>query len=142
LGREFDVVVCADILEHLPSPEELLAAIHKWLKPGGVLLVSLPNVANITVRLSLLLGRFSYAERGILDRTHLRFFTKRTARALLEDAGFRVNRIVPSAMPAELAVRALGHFPLRGVSRGSLSAAARLWPSLFGYQFLLEATPR
>jgi 2-polyprenyl-3-methyl-5-hydroxy-6-metoxy-1,4-benzoquinol methylase len=65
----FDVVVCADLLEHLPRPEALLARIHDWLRPGGTLLVSVPNVANVTVRASLLAGRFSYSDRGILDRT-------------------------------------------------------------------------
>ena len=89
----FDVVVCGDVLEHLPRPEALLGRIREWLAPGGTLLVSLPNVANVTVRAALLLGQFPYADRGILDRTHLRFYTRRSARRLLEDAGFRVERV-------------------------------------------------
>ena len=135
----FDVVVCADVLEHLPRPEELLERIRTWLAPGGVLLVSVPNVANVTVRAALLTGRFAYAERGILDRTHLRFFTRRSARELIESAGFRVRRIDATAMPYELAVAALGKPPLAGPVRGFASATARLWPTLFGYQFVLEA---
>ena len=90
-SQPFDAVVCADVLEHLARPEDLLARIHGWLRPGGTLLVSLPNVANVTVRAGLLLGRFPYAERGILDRTHLRFYTRRSARDLLTGAGFRVR---------------------------------------------------
>jgi 2-polyprenyl-3-methyl-5-hydroxy-6-metoxy-1,4-benzoquinol methylase len=138
-GAPFDVVVCADVLEHLPRPEELLARIRDWLRPGGTLLVSLPNVANVTVRASLLAGRFPYAERGILDRTHLRFYTRRSARALVEDAGFRIRDIEATAMPYELAVEALGRPPWRGLVRAFASGSARVWPTLFGYQFVLEA---
>ena len=138
-GAPFDVVVCADVLEHLPRPEELLERIRTWLVPGGTLLVSLPNVANVTVRAGLLLGRFPYAEKGILDRTHLRFYTRRSARDLLEGAGFRVRTIDATAMPYELAISALGRPPLAGPVRAFASGSARLWPTMFGYQFVLQA---
>ena len=111
------------------------------LKPDGVLLLSLPNVANVTVRLALLLGRFHYGSRGILDRTHLRFFTRATGRALLEESGYRVLSIDATAMPLELAFSALSRPPLAGLVRGTTLAAARLWPTLFGYQFVYEARP-
>jgi SAM-dependent methyltransferase len=137
--RPFDAVVCADVLEHLPRPEELLARIREWLRPGGTLLVSLPNVANITVRAALATGRFPYAERGILDRTHLRFYTRGSARALIAGAGFRIRGIDATAMPYELAAPALGRPPLRAPIRAFASASARVWPTLFGYQFVLEA---
>ena len=135
----FDVAVCADVLEHLPRPEELLARIQEWLAPGGLLLVSLPNIANVTVRAGLLLGRFPYAEKGILDRTHLRFYTRKSARRLLEEAGFRVLHVGATAMPYELAVPALGRGPLAGPVRAFASGTAKLWPTMFGYQFVLEA---
>lgn len=135
----FDAVVCADVLEHLPKPELLLARIRAWLKPGGTLFVSLPNVANVTVRAGLLLGRFPYADRGILDRTHLRFYTRSTAKNLIEKGGFRVRSVAATAMPYELALPALGRPPLAGAVRGFAAATARLWPTLFGYQFVIEA---
>jgi 2-polyprenyl-3-methyl-5-hydroxy-6-metoxy-1,4-benzoquinol methylase len=135
----FDVVVCADVLEHLARPERLLERIRSWLKPNGLLFASIPNVANISVRLSLLGGRFSYAERGILDRTHLRFYTSSTARQLLEDAHVRIRSVEPTAMPYELAVSALARPPLAPAVRLFARASARLWPTLFGYQFVLEA---
>lgn len=138
-SEPFDVVVCADVLEHLPRPEELLARIRRWLRPGGTLLVSLPNVANLTVRAAVLAGRFPYADRGILDRTHLRFYTRRSARALLADAGFRVRDDEATAMPYELAVPPLARGPWRAPVRAFANASARLWPTLFGYQFVLEA---
>ena len=140
--RQFDVVVCADILEHLSAPEELLDAIRGWLAPGGILLASIPNVANITIRLALLAGRFPYSDRGLLDRTHLRFYTRRSALRLVGDRGFDVKRVVATAMPVELALPFLGRLPLRPLSRSLTLAAARLWPTLFGYQFVVEAGVR
>ena len=137
----FDVIVAGDVLEHLPRPELLLGSVRRLLAPEGVLLLSLPNVANVTVRLGLLLGRFDYTSRGILDETHLRFFTRRTGRALLESTGYRVVRVEATAMPVELAFPALGRPPLAPLVRGGALLSARLWPTLFGYQFVFEAVP-
>jgi predicted TPR repeat methyltransferase len=137
----FDVIVAGDVLEHLPRPGDLLTALKPLLKSDGALLVSLPNVANVTVRASLLAGRFPYADRGILDRTHLRFYTRASARALLEDSGFRIAWETATAMPVELAVPALGRPPLAGPVRAGTRLFAHAWPTLFGYQFVFEATP-
>lgn len=137
----FDVVVAADILEHLPEPGQALDLLRPLLREGGLLLVSLPNVANVTVRLALLLGRFPRAERGILDRTHLGFFTRRTGRELLEAHGFRVVRETPTAMPVELALPLLGRPPLAAPVRAAAALLARAWPGMFGYQFVYEARP-
>ena len=138
-SRPFDVVVCADVLEHLPEPDAVLARIRRWMAPDGVLLVSLPNVANVAVRLALLAGRFEYAETGILDRTHLRFYTRRSARRLVENAGFRIRSARATPIPAELAIPLLARPPLRAPARAIAAAAAAAWPTLFGYQFVLEA---
>ena len=135
----FDAVVCADVLEHLVRPEDVLDRIREWLKPGGILLASIPNVANISVRAALLLGRFQYAHRGILDRTHVSFYTRSTARELLESRGFRVRAVEPTAMPYELAVPALGRPPWRGPVRAAARLTSHGWPTLFGYQFVFEA---
>jgi 2-polyprenyl-3-methyl-5-hydroxy-6-metoxy-1,4-benzoquinol methylase len=131
--------VCADVLEHLARPETLLERIHGWLRPGGTLLVSLPNIANVSVRVSLLLGHFRYTDRGILDRTHLSFYTLASARHLLEGAGFEVQAAEPTAMPYELAIPALAKGPLGAPVRSFARLSARAWPSLFGYQFVFEA---
>jgi 2-polyprenyl-3-methyl-5-hydroxy-6-metoxy-1,4-benzoquinol methylase len=138
--RPFDVVVCADVLEHMASPEALLEKVRSWLKPDGLLLVSLPNIANVSVRAALLFGHFRYTERGILDRTHLSFYTQASARHLLQDAGFRVRTIEATAMPYELALPALARsaavrVPVRGIAR----LTAQAWPTMFGYQFVFEA---
>jgi len=140
--RPFDAIVFADVLEHLEDPGSMLRAARRWLRPEGTLLVSLPNVANLAVRLSLLAGRFEYADRGILDRTHLRFFTRRSARRTIEAAGFRITEVRATPVPAELAVPALARSPWRGAVRALCAATARLRPTLFGYQFVFVARPR
>ena len=92
----FDTILCLDVLEHLPDPWATIARLEAMLAPGGTLVVSLPNVRHYTVSLPLLFaGRWTYGDAEVLDRTHLRFFVKRTARALLEGAGLAINRVVP-----------------------------------------------
>ncbi len=135
----FDVIVAGDILEHLPRPEALMPRILSLLAPGGRLLLSVPNIANVTTRLALLVGRFEYSDRGILDRTHLRFFTRKSARTLLDSSGFRIVGEWATPMPVELAVPALSRPPLQGPGRAASSLLARVAPGLFGYQFVLEA---
>ena len=89
-GRRFDIVLFADVLEHLPDPLAVLRFYRRFLAPGGRVVISLPNVASWDRRLALLFGRFDYADAGIMDRTHLRFFTFRTAGILVREAGMTV----------------------------------------------------
>jgi 2-polyprenyl-3-methyl-5-hydroxy-6-metoxy-1,4-benzoquinol methylase len=96
----FDVVVAADVLEHLKDPVSVLRAAARLLKPDGWLVASIPNIAHGSVRLGLLGGQFpNDNELGLLDRTHLRFFTRETAERLLEDGGFAVARLVRQEKP-------------------------------------------
>jgi 2-polyprenyl-3-methyl-5-hydroxy-6-metoxy-1,4-benzoquinol methylase len=87
-GRQFDWIMAADVLEHSAEPDTALGFYRRFLKPDGRLIVSLPNVAVWDNRFRLLLGRFDYRDSGVMDRTHLRFFTFRTARELIVEAGF------------------------------------------------------
>ena len=87
----FDVILCGDVLEHLRDPELALGRLVQLVATTGQIIVSLPNVAHVSLRLQLLAGRFQYTERGILDRTHLHLYTYRRARALVERAGLRVE---------------------------------------------------
>ncbi len=89
-GR-FDCVVFADVLEHTIEPWTVLTAYRGALAPGGVVVVSIPNVAHWRVRAELLQGRFRYQAEGILDRSHLRFFDHEAARALLPRAGYELT---------------------------------------------------
>ncbi len=96
----FDLIVFSDILEHVNDPDAVLSAHLKLLKPGGRVLVSLPNVAIWNVRLELLFGRFEYQDTGTLDRTHVRFFNGKNFRRLLHSAGLREekSRITPGVL--------------------------------------------
>lgn len=88
----FDLILALDVLEHLVDPLSLLRQLVLQLAPGGSMIVSVPNVAHYSVVVPLLLRRrFAYADSGILDRTHLRFFVEDTAIALMNDAGLLVD---------------------------------------------------
>lgn len=87
LGEErFDAIIAADVLEHLRDPLKVVVALKKFLKPDGAFVISFPNVAHGSVRLSLLAGRFDYQDIGLLDSTHLRFFTRESFEELLDEA--------------------------------------------------------
>jgi len=86
-----DLILCLDVLEHLVNPWETIRRLDSLLKPGGLLIISVPNIRNYHILVDLAFkGKFSYTESGILDRTHLRFFTRASAIELAESAGARV----------------------------------------------------
>jgi O-antigen biosynthesis protein len=89
----FDVAVFGDVLEHIKNPWSVLQQVHYLLKEDGYVVASIPNIAHGAVRLALLQGKFEYANFGILDSTHLRFFTKDTVNQLFEDSGYAVTSI-------------------------------------------------
>lgn len=136
LGGPFDAVICGDVLEHLSDPLPVLRGLGRYVAPGGTVIVSVPNVAHLWVRLSLLIGRFEYEDRGILDRTHLRYFTRRTFLDLLARAGLRVSELAVTPVPLPLVVPDRLHGAwLSGVH--ALSArAAHCWKSGLAYQFV------
>src|SRR5262249_12773731 len=135
-GARFDRVMLLDILEHLPLPEDLLAEAKKVLAKDGKIVVSVPNVANITVRLALLFVRWEYTERGILDRTHLRFFTRKSARRFLEENGCKILDVRTTVMPVELVLGLSPTNPVMRAINGLLGIATRIAPRLLGYQFV------
>jgi 2-polyprenyl-3-methyl-5-hydroxy-6-metoxy-1,4-benzoquinol methylase len=138
-GRVFDYVVCSDVIEHLRNRTELLQSVRRYLKPEGRLLISTPNVALWFYRLSLLVGRFEYGPRGVLDETHVHLYTRSSFRRAVEKAGFRVLRERATALPFEVVFESTGRSRLvRGLA-GAYHLLARLWPELFAYQMLLEA---
>lgn len=125
--KSFDVILFGDILEHLKDPQNTLEKFKKYLKDDGFICISIPNIANWRIRLNLLFGKFEYTEDGLLDESHLRFFTKKTAEKLILDAGFRIIKFdvtpsLPLFIPGKVRYR-----------------IANLFPSLFGYQFLFAA---
>jgi SAM-dependent methyltransferase len=90
-GERFDAVVFADVLEHLREPAAVLRRVRPLVAEGGAVLASIPNVAHGSVRLALLGGEFRYREAGLLDRTHLRFFTRETVQDLFESSGYVIT---------------------------------------------------
>jgi len=88
--RTFDVILALDVLEHLQDPVHVLTKAVKHLNSTGIVVVSVPNITHGAIRLSLLQGRFEYADTGLLDRTHLRFFDRRGAERLMIDAGLAI----------------------------------------------------
>lgn len=123
--KSFDCIVLADILEHLRDPESLLKTVSKYLADDGVLIVSVPNVAFISIRISLGVGRFEYHEKGIMDKSHLHFFTLASFQKLIQDSGFQI-----------ISVR--GYINTRK-QLNFLDMLAKLFPTIFAYQFLLIA---
>jgi predicted TPR repeat methyltransferase len=136
-----DAIVLADVLEHLRDAPSLLRLVRNALSKDGHLFVSVPNIANITVRLGLLFGIFEYRERGILDNTHLRFYTLRTIRREIESAGFRIVAISGSSIPLRLIVSRHMPEPLLRLGERVLTMLTRMWKSLFAYQIIIVAVP-
>ncbi|WP_422931709.1 class I SAM-dependent methyltransferase [Singulisphaera sp. PoT] len=93
LQGPFDCVVCGDVLEHLRDPAGMLGRARGWLSPDGVLVASLPNARHHSVVNALLGGNWTYEAAGLLDETHLQFFTRRDMEDLFREAGFRVDRV-------------------------------------------------
>ena len=89
----FDCILCADILEHLINPENVLRKLRTLLNDNGVLITSLPNIRHIVPLLKILLDKLEYEESGVLDKTHLRFFTLHTMKKMFEETGFEIQRI-------------------------------------------------
>ncbi len=121
----FDIIVFADVLEHLRNPGAVLEKLKGHLKSDGYVLVSIPNIAFITARLNLLLGRFDYTEHGIMDRGHLRFFTLKTVKGLLVERGFRVVSVEGYNQVRDR------YFLLRPLGR--------LWKTLFATDLIIKA---
>jgi SAM-dependent methyltransferase len=142
LKGRFDVIVYGDILEHLRNPLDVFAGFNRYLRPNGLVIVSVPNFAHVWVRLNLLCGRFEYADRGILDRTHLRFFTLRSFQRFLQEAGLEWDEIIATPVPLLLAVPRRYHGGwLRGLHAVN-AVVARCWRTMFGFQFVAVAHPR
>ncbi|SRR5579883_263469 len=132
-------VVLADILEHLPYPEPALTGLLKrHIIPGTPTIISLPNIAHLYIRLGLLLGQFNYSDRGILDRTHLRFYTLRTAQQLCIDCQIQLQSIAVTPVPLPMVHPLFGEgqmlFPVHALS----AFLASLFKGLLAYQFILS----
>ncbi len=135
----YDIVVCADNLEHVRQPERLLRELHEMLAPGGVVIASVPNFGHWYARLRTLFGLFDYDHRGVLDNGHVRFFTRRGLMRRFERAGYIVVRQETTGLPLDVLSR--DRSELRRVVRGLDRRLIGMRPSLFGYQFVSMCEP-
>lgn len=139
-GEAFDVITCADILEHLHDPEALLRRLTGHLNPGGMLLASIPNAAHASLRLELLEGRFTYQDTGLLDRTHLHLFTHQAVRSIFGRAGYRVDELSYTFHDmADSVIRERLHRV--GLEATKHALAYLHTPEAAAYQFIIIARP-
>jgi SAM-dependent methyltransferase len=135
--QQFHYIVCADILEHLRQPGHLLEQLRGVMRPGAQLVASLPNSGNIYFRWQVALGRFPRHEQGLFDRTHLHFYTWDGWQQLFRESGFRMRSIEVTSVPFERAIA--GRRRLVRAAEWFSYRLARLWKTLFAYQFVVTA---
>ncbi len=138
LAADFDVIVAADVLEHLPAPAETLRLLAALLRPGGCLLASIPNVTHLSVVLSLAEGNFPRSREGLLDRTHVQFFGEADVLSLFRRANLAARvadrvRVEPGSTEFHSDLRALP---------GEVLAFLERNPNAETYQFIVRAVPR
>lgn len=139
VGSGFDIVLAADVLEHLVHPAMLVNQVREVLTPGGTAVFCVPNIGHWYPRMRTAFGRFDYDQRGILDATHLRFFTRHSFRRLVEQHGFTIQSIEPVGLPLDaLEIDGSRADLIRRFDHAAVSA----WPSFFAYQFIIQAVPR
>lgn len=140
---QYDAVLMLDVIEHLDEPERFLIKLRNQSESqqeagrAPLVVLTTPNVAFWAVRLNLLLGRFNYAERGILDITHKRLFTRRSLIRALEDSGYQIESIRPVPAPFETV---MSGWPGRFLT-GTAHLLARIMPRMFAFQWLVTCRP-
>ncbi len=139
LGADFDVLILGDVIEHLPDPLATLKSAVQLLRPGGEIMLSVPNFGHWYPRLRVATGAFGYDRRGILDDTHLRFFTRRSLLRLVRRAGLDVLEERHTGLPLGLVQEVADG--RQSVARRIDSALVSARPPLFAYQFVLRLSP-
>jgi 2-polyprenyl-3-methyl-5-hydroxy-6-metoxy-1,4-benzoquinol methylase len=137
-GKKFEVILAGDVLEHCSKPELVLLQIHDLLTPDGYVVISLPNIAHGDVRLSLLTGTFDYSDTGLLDRTHLRFFTRSSIYTFLSQSHFEVEAVFAST--ASIGTTEFGppkaEIPIEAIQ------FVQKDPDALVYQYIVKAIPQ
>ena len=129
---KFTAIFFGDVIEHVRNAPELLRQASDLLEVGGRVIVSTPNFVHIKNRVRVLFGAFEYRDAGLLDRTHVHFYTKRTLYRLLDEAGYRVVKTDFTT----------GVMDLSSLRNRALHVLARAYPNLFAYQFIVAAVRR
>jgi len=135
--KEYGTVVCGDILEHTPDPVAVLKRLRQAARDDATFIISVPNIAHVAVRMMLLAGRFPKMERGPLDKTHLQFFTKETARHMVEAAGLSVERTLTTGVPLDEVWKKGEGSAMYKIASRCQHAALAVAPRLFGFQWIM-----
>lgn len=129
----FDYILLLDIIEHLKDQLSLLKFIQLYLKKGGSIIISTPNIAFISIRLGLLTGHFDYQKMGIMDKTHLHFYTKTSLQEIIKNSGLVVDKIDVASGFSQITLcgKYLNHIPKYWQYN-----ITKLWDTLLAYQFI------
>lgn len=140
-GEKFDIITLVDVIEHLKYPEKLLKRLSHFLLDEGQVLLSVPNIAHASVRLELLNGSFDYQQTGILDATHLKFFTLKSIQALLASVHYDIQEIDYTwhDLPDEVITY---YLQAAGLQATSEALATFHTPEAIAYQFIITASPQ
>ena len=129
---KFTAIFFGDVIEHVRNAPELLRQASELLEVGGRVIVSTPNFVHIKNRVRVLFGTFEYRDAGLLDRTHVHFYTQKTLYGLLEEAGYRIVKTDFTT----------GVMDLASLRNRTLHVLAKAYPNLFAYQFIVAAVRR
>jgi 2-polyprenyl-3-methyl-5-hydroxy-6-metoxy-1,4-benzoquinol methylase len=142
VGGDFDVVIAADVIEHVRYPERLLRQMAEVLSPTGQIVISTPNFGHWYSRGRVAFGAFDYDRRGILDETHLRFFSRKSLRRTIGSAGLDILQLEYTGLPLEVLTRteSIDSWKVRS-ARTVDRRLVRLRPTVFGYQFVARLRP-
>jgi 2-polyprenyl-3-methyl-5-hydroxy-6-metoxy-1,4-benzoquinol methylase len=142
VGDGYDIVLAADVIEHVRQPRRLLMQAQQRLAPHGTIVASIPNFSHWYPRSRVALGKFDYDRRGILDHTHVRFFTRDSFERVAKSTGLSVRRSETIGMPIEAFQRGGNGDGSATFGVGRLERVALdFWPTMFGFQFLYELEP-
>ncbi|MDP2768132.1 MAG: class I SAM-dependent methyltransferase [Candidatus Methanoperedens sp.] len=128
-GGLFDCIILGNVLEHMKEPSKILANLKKHLSDNGFLIYSVPNIVNWHSRMTIFFGKFEYAENGVFDKSHLRFYNLNSAKKLAQNAGYRITRldVTPSIYLFKERLNFLWY------------KLAVLWKNLFADEFIIQA---
>ncbi len=142
-NRHFDFIIAADVLEHTRDPKKVIQFLLPFLAKNGTMIISVPNIAFITNRITHLFGKFAYTQYGIMDRTHLRFFTRESIEALVKDCGLKIQKIESVGNFTQLPLYMRIFLPLIRkwwLQEKIEQLVTRIWSRGLAVQFLIFAT--